>query len=351
MTPNYARIVGEDVNYILKSPLQWSDFYNSTIIISGIAGFLAAYIAETLAELNRCGANIRIVGLVRNMDRALSRLGHLLPDGLELIKQDITSPLSAEIPRGDYIIHAASQASPKFFGVDPVGTIQANTIGTIELLKMAQSAECKSFLFFSSGEVYGLPANEEKLISEETFGYLDPATVRACYAESKRVGETMCVAWYNQHSVKTKIIRPFHTYGPGMMLDDGRVFADFVSDVVADRDIVLKSDGSAMRPLCYIADAILGAFTVLLRGQPAEAYNIANPEAELTMLELAQTVAKIFPDKETKIKFDIKASSNKYLKSPIQRSCPSIAKMNKLGWMPKTGVSAGFEKTIKSYLS
>ena len=247
-------IVAEDIERILAHDLPWSDLNGSVVLISGASGFLAAYIAETLAELNNRGASIRVVGLVRNIAKASARLGHLMQRGVELISQDIAYPLHEQVPYADYIIHAASQASPKFYGVDPVGTIMANTMGTSYLLKHAVASNSRRFLYFSSGEVYGIPLDSDQLVSENDYGFIDPMNVRSCYAESKRMGETMCVSWAHQYGLHTSIVRPFHTYGPGIALDDGRVFCDFVADVIGHRNIILKSDGAAKRPFCYLID-------------------------------------------------------------------------------------------------
>lgn len=135
-----------------------------------------------------------------------------------------------------------------------------------------------------------------------------------------------------------------------MDLNDGRVFADFVANVVAGRDIVLKSDGLARRPFCYISDATEGFLTVLLKGESCQAYNVANPGTEISIRDLAQTVAGLFPERGVGVRFDIPPASNAYLKSPIVRSCPSIAKINALGWQPKVGIVEGFGRTIQSFL-
>jgi UDP-glucuronate decarboxylase len=343
-------IVTDDVDRILRQDLPWSEFNGSTVLITGAAGFLPAYLVETLARLNALGASIRIVGLVRRTEHAQARLGHLKELGVELMTQDIAQPLRADIPQADFIIHAASQASPRFYGIDPVGTLEANSSGTQHLLRHAYLSSCRAFLFFSSGEVYGMPIDDSRRLREVDFGYLDPATVRACYAESKRLGETMCVSWHHQYGVPSRIVRPFHTYGPGMALDDGRVFADFVADAVIGRDIVVKSDGAALRSFCYIADATVGFLTVLLKGQNAQAYNVANPEAEISIRDLAFTMAKLFPDRGIGVRFDIPPNTNSYLQSPVIRSCPSIEKIVQLGWMPSTGITEGFRRTVQSFL-
>jgi UDP-glucuronate decarboxylase len=174
--------------------------------------------------------------------------------------------------------------------------------------------------------------------------------VRACYGESKRMGEAMCAAWAAQYGLHASVVRPFHTYGPGMALDDGRVFADFVADVVAGRDIVLNSDGAALRPFCYIADATLGFLSVLLKGASGEAYNVGNPHAELSIRALASLLAGLYPERAIGTRFNVPAAGDAYLKSPIERSCPSIAKIAALGWAPSTGAAEGFRRTIDSFL-
>jgi nucleoside-diphosphate-sugar epimerase len=160
----------------------------------------------------------------------------------------------------------------------------------------------------------------------------------------------MCAAWAEQYGVHTSVVRPFHTYGPGMDLDDGRVFADFVRDVVNSHDIELKSDGLARRPFCYIADATVGFLTVLLKGKTAQAYNVAHPEAEISMRDLAYMLTDIFPERKIGVKFSVSDQGNRYLISPIIRQIPSIKKISLLGWAPVTTIRAGFKRTVESYL-
>ncbi len=342
-------IVAEDVARILDQKLPWAEFNGSTVVVSGASGFLPAYLVETLAGLNRQGASIRIVGLVRTLEKAQARLGHLAADGLELLAQDVAQPLRADLPRADFIIHAASQASPRFYGADPVGTLEANTTGTQQLLRHAHHSGSRSFLFFSSGEVYGVPSDDSRRLAETDYGYLDPATVRACYGESKRLGETMCVSWQHQFGVPARIVRPFHTYGPGMALDDGRVFADFVSDILAGRDIVLKSDGLALRPFCYLADATAGFFTALLKGEPGQAYNVGNPDAEISIRDLARLLVDLFPQMGLQVRHEAPvATSSGYLKSQIARSVPDTVRLGQLGWQATTSLADGFRRTIEA---
>ncbi len=343
-------IITEDMQFITKADLPWRELEGRTVLVTGANGFLPAYVVETLLYLNDriMKKKINVIGLVRNRDKALSRFQYYHErNDLKIVVQDVTDPFCSEGDI-DYIIHAASQASPKYYGNDPVGTILPNVAGTANLLELARAKKSRCFLFFSSGEVYGEVQGDKIPTREQDYGYLDPIRVRSCYAESKRMGEAMCVAWCHQFGVPAKIVRPFHTYGPGMDLKDGRVFADFVADVLSNRDIVLKSDGSALRAFCYLADAVRGFFTVLFKGSPAQAYNVGNDRGEVSILELAQILASISPI-TLRVVRDEAVQPTGYIKSTIVRNCPDISKICALGWKPMYSVRDGFERTIRSF--
>lgn len=347
-TPARRAIIAEDVATILAANLPWSALDDSVILITGANGFLAAYLVETLLGMRaQLGIGPRkVLALVRNLDHGEARFRHHSGrDDMEFIEASVDQPLDLAGPV-DHVIHAASQASPRFYLTDPVGVLTANLAGTVNLLQLAR-AKGSHMLFFSSGEVYGEAARVPT--GEGDYGFLEPAAVRACYAESKRAGETMCVAWAHQYDMHVTIVRPFHTYGPGVMLDDGRVFADFVADVVAGRDIVMKSDGSARRAFCYVADAIEGFLTVLLKGESATPYNVGNAEAEISIKELAETLVGLFPEKGLRVVVDPSRQSPDYAVSPISRNVPAIARVRQLGWSPRTSIADGFRRMIQSY--
>jgi UDP-glucuronate decarboxylase len=343
-------IVEADLQAILAAESDWSALAGATLVVSGAAGFLPAYMVETVLALNERGKQkpTKVIGLVRNLKRARERLRFYEGRAdLQLIEHDVSQP-PPEIKAADYIVHAASQASPKFYRPDPVGTIAANTAGTEHLLRLAHSRHAKRFLYFSTGEVYG-PTPPRVPTAESDYGPLDCLNVRACYAESKRLGETLCVAWKEQFGVPATIVRPFHTYGPGMRLDDGRVFADFVHDVLEGRPIVLKSDGRATRAFCYLADATRGFFAVLLRGVAGQAYNIGNDSAECSIGGLADLLAGLFPEKNLSVVRQARKADDPYLPSALERSCPDITLARQLGWQPTTSLMEGFRRTVRSF--
>jgi len=354
MSINRHRIVEEDLIQIVSADLPWSDLDGATVLITGAYGFIAAYITETLLFLNEkkvTGNPIKVLALGRSREKALQRFAaHGGRPDLQFILQDVSGPLKlAANQRIDYIIHAASLASPKYFSPDPVGTFKPDVIGMYHLLERARTTGVRGFLFISSIEVYGKFARTPSdPITENQFGILDPLELRACYAEGKRACETMCRAWAHQYEVPTRIARLAHTYGPGMTLDDGRVFADFVANVVHNEDIVLKSDGSGLRVFCYIADAVAGLFTVLLKGETANAYNVVNEECEIRIFDLARLLCDMFPEKALKVvPLGRAAAANQAVWNngfPV-----SSKKLQALGWQPCTSLQSGFRRTILSY--
>ncbi|HEY1965138.1 MAG TPA: NAD-dependent epimerase/dehydratase family protein, partial [Acidobacteriaceae bacterium] len=207
----------------------------------------------------------------------------------------------------------------------------------------------EGFLFISSGDVYGQVDEAQIPTKEDWYAPLDPTLVRSCYGESKRMGETMCAAFGHQYGLRTTIVRPTHTYGPGLALDDGRVFADFVANIVRGEDIVLKSDGTARRAFCYLADAALAFFTVLLKGERGQAYNVGNEECEASVAELARLLVGLFPERGLQLRFDTQPTPAGYLQSKVSRGSLDTGKLRKLGWQPTTSLEEGFRRTVMSF--
>lgn len=340
-------LITEDLESILSDKLDWNRFDGKTILISGASGMLPAYMVETLLFLNevRPSCGLRVVGLVRNLERAVHRFGNYIGrSDLTLLHQDVCDPLPSSL-RADFVVHAASQASPQFFGKDPIGTLKANVLGTMNMLDFAKRSQSERVLYFSSSEIYGAELQPSCFLRESDYGYLDPLLLRSCYGESKRMGENMCVTWATLYNISAVIIRPFHTYGPGMRMDDGRVFADFVADVIARQPIRIKSAGTAVRAYCYLADAARGYFAVLLNGGSGEAYNVGNPFARASVLELAHLVASLVPEAVTSVIVDSVPQTN-ILPNPATSVLPCIDKIKGLGWEPRVGLQEGFKRTI-----
>lgn len=345
-------IVREDIINIINSNVDWERFRNKTVLVTGANGMLPSYMVLTLLSLKEYkNIYVRVLALVRNRNKAERVFQDVLSDQLSIIVQDVSFPIICDEPI-DFIIHAASQASPKYYGIDPVGTLNANILGTHYLLNLAIQKKVESFLMFSSGGIYGEIPSEKMPIHEDDSGYINPINVRNCYFESKRMAENMCVSYSSQYNINTKIIRVFHTYGPNMDLNDGRAFCDFCKNIVNNENIVLHSDGSARRTFCYVSDAVAAYFLVLLNGGKGEAYNIGNQFQEISIKDLARMLVELYPEKKLSVVFDIDDRNITYgkMKSPVKRTIPDITKIMDLGWKPLVSVSDGFKRTIDSII-
>jgi len=341
-------IIREDLNSIASNPFPWESLANKTVLVTGGAGFIGAYLVKTLLHVNQLlDLGLSVVCVTRNKRSIRKRLNSCNNfSELIIFEQDMSLPLSPDFPIADIMIHAASQASPSYYSKDPVGTLAANVLGTINLLNVAQKKTVDQFLYISSGEVYGELANAASEITEDSYGYLDPTKVRSCYGESKRMSENICVSYSHQYGIDTRIVRPFHTYGPGLSPSDGRVFADFIHAVASGNDIEMTSDGSAKRPFCYISDAVTGIFHVLFNGKSSNAYNMGNPDGEVSIKELATIVSQARTDFDVSVKSS--AQTDSYLKSPISRQIVNIDKLKSLGWAPRISIIDGFKRSVSS---
>ena len=349
------RIIQQDLDRIAESKLiNWESFNNKTVLISGANGMLPSYMVDTLLFLNeRRGYNIKVVALVRNVEKAKKVFSYFKNNkNLEFLVQDVTVPIHYD---GDihYIIHAASQAAPSYYGVDPVGTFTANTVGTINMLELAKEKNVQGFLYFSTGSIYGNIEGDNLLLDESLSGNVNVLEVRNCYAESKRAGENACVCYNYQYKVPAKIVRIFHTFGPKVNLNDGRVFSDFCKNIVNGENIVLKSDGLAKRSFLYVADAVIAYFKVLLDGEPATAYNVGGDEEhEISIRDLSQLLVGLYSEKNLKVIFDINENDLTYskMRTPQKQVLPKLDRITNLGWKQTTSVEECFRRTIEALL-
>ena len=274
-----------------------------------------------------------------------------------MIEHDITQPLPENGPRFDYIIHAASIASPTYYRLKPIETIDANVNGLRYLLDYArcramQGDPILGMLFFSTSEIYGDPSPEAIPTPETYRGLVSCTGPRACYDESKRLGETLCVNFAQQYDVPVKIARPFNNYGPGLNLNDKRVLPDIARNMLQGDDLVLLSDGLATRTFCYITDAVSGYIKVLVRGSVGESYNIGIEEPEISIRELAKMVADLgaehFGYKGT-VSYQ-QSLDAAYLTDNPNRRCPDISKArNELDYEPKVTLENGLKKAMFWY--
>lgn len=341
----------EDISRILASPLPWNEVMGSTVLVTGATGMLASYMVFTLLELLRRhpASGTRLVLACHHPEKARRRFGDLVDlEGVEIVSWDGVSGLDIDATP-DLIVHAASIADSSRYMTNPVETALPNVIGTWRLLELARRRPGCRLLFFSSASAYGRVVGHER-ITEDMDGRIVPSELRSCYGEGKRMGETLCACYAAEHDVSATAVRISHTYGPTMDLrTDTRVFAEFVRNVIAGEDIVMKSDGRAMRAFCYLADACEAFFRVLLLGEPGRVYNMANDRQFVSILELAETIAGLFPERGLCVRRKEREASDTYAENyNANTDVLSADRLRSLGWEPGTTIEEGFRRTILS---
>jgi UDP-glucuronate decarboxylase len=334
---------------LLERDLNWKAFEGLTFLVTGATGFLGKYIIHALHALNMLHrADIKIKAVVRDINRAQWIFHAISTDpNVEFVQHDFNSKANLEL-HGDlhYVIHAASIASPSEFVLRQQETMLPNIVGTIDLLRLAnESPDFRGFLYLSSSEVYG---KSESLspIDEGELGEIDITSPRSVYAESKRSGELICHVWERSTKIPVAIARPFHTYGIGLRVGDGRAFAEFINNGITGVDISITGDASVTRAYCHAIDALDGFFRILSASTVTGTFNVGNPAGVLTILELGKLIEKISP--KTKLYIKPPDVSLTETRSPNQILIPDISRMKRLNWEPKISPREGLERIINA---
>lgn len=302
------------------------------ILVTGGAGFLGSHLCERLLKEGH-----DVICLDNFFTGRKTNVQHLLAQpGFELLRHDVTIPLTIEIDR---IYHLACPASPIHYQYNPVKTIKTNILGTINMLGLAKRVKGR-ILFASTSEVYGDPAMHPQ--REDYWGNVNPIGIRSCYDEGKRAAETLMMDYHRQNKVDIKIMRIFNTYGPRMLADDGRVVSNFIVQALKGEDITVYGKGSQTRSFCYVDDLIEGMVRLMNSENFTGPVNIGNPE-EYTILDLAKKIIAMTGSK-SKIAFKPLPSDD-----PTQRRPDITLAGEKLGWKPKVTVDDGLGRTIEFF--
>jgi UDP-glucuronate decarboxylase len=320
-----------------------------TVLVAGGAGFLPSYLVDSLAFANEGLLNepCRILSLDNFATGVAGRLQHLRGrDDVEFVERDVVEGVSLD-ERVHYIVHAASIASPTWYRQYPLETIDVNVTGTRHLLELAREQGVEGFLYLSSSEIYGDPPPERVPTPEDYWGHVSSTGPRACYDESKRLAEALCMTYYRLYGTPVKLVRPFNVYGPRLRLDDGRVIPDFLADALEGRPITLYSDGQVTRSFCYISDFVTAMILLLVADVAGEAFNVGNDE-EVTIRTVAETMGMVSSNGEG-IRF---ASSDDphYLTDNPNRRSPDLRKTKAaIDWSPVISLEDGLRRTYLSY--
>jgi len=315
----------------------------STVLITGAHGFLGSYFTALFQSHNAAhpGRAIRLILLDNHITSDPQQALKTSSSHVRFIPQDVIQPFKIQ-EQVDYVIHAAGIASPYYYRKYPLETLEVATVGTKNLLLLARDHPLKGFLFFSSSEVYGDPDPRHVPTLESYRGNVSSLGPRACYDESKRLGETLCLIFHEQYGIPTKMVRPFNVYGPGMKETDYRVLPNFASRLKSGKPIHVYGHGRQTRTFCYIVDAIVGFTLALLNGLPGQVYNIGNREPELSMLDLGRILEKVLG---RKIHLDLVEYPDSYPSDEPQRRCPDITKAAfQLGFEPGVPLEEGLHR-------
>lgn len=343
-------IVQEDINGIVKAiEREAKALEGKTILISGSSGFLGNYFLVVLAHLNRdvLKRPCRVIAYDNFVTGTPINLLEPVSDKRFVFKKfDINKPLTVKGPV-DYLIHLAGIASPVFYMRYPLETVHTATVGTENLLRLAREKRVKNFLFFSSSEIYGDPAPEAVPTPETYKGNVSSTGPRACYDESKRLGETLCMVYHALYKVPVAIVRPFNIYGPGMKRDDRRVIPQFLSCALSGKPLPIHGSGLQTRSYCYTTDALVGFFKALLSKRACEVYNIGSHEGETSLIDLAGIMAKLLKKKVRIANIPYPAE---YPPDEPSRRCPDISKARReLAYAPGVGLKTGLQRMIRWY--
>ena len=342
---------------VLDSDIEEIYFRNSELIqtllgkqvlITGAGGFLGRYFIMLFLYINRLHKDnpISVVALenyITQNDTDSSLKFKTLDQNVEWIFGDAI--IGSELPnKFDFVIHAAGIASPEHYRANPLETIHVAVDVTRKLLEKSVINNSK-MLFFSSSEIYGNPPATAIPTSEEFNGYVASRGPRACYDESKRLGETLCWIFQEYYNVNVSVVRPFNVYGPGMLPRDFRVLPNFANQVIKGKKLFVYGSGDQTRTFCYVVDAMDGFLKVLLETGRSEVYNVGNPKPEITINELARMVCEAFG---TPGNFEQIAYPESYPDDEPSRRCPDITKIkSNLNFSPEISLDEGLRRFMK----
>ncbi|TVT72646.1 MAG: NAD-dependent epimerase/dehydratase family protein [Pseudomonas sp.] len=342
-----STILLQDLDAIVRDDaIPWDELRGKTVFVTGATGLLGGLLVRAMLYANHLGGyGTRIIALVRDVEKAREIFAaYTTCDGLLFLEGDITKPLQVD-QSIHYIFHAASVTQSKSFVQSPVETIQTTLWGTDNVLRLAKEHKATSMVYLSTMEVYGV-LEKQGQVGEEDFGYLDPMAVRSSYPESKQAAESLCSAYYHEYGVPVKTARLTLTFGPGIALTDNRVFAQFCEKVYQRQDIVLHTAGDTTRDYLYTADAVTALLTILLRGGDGKAYNVANSETYISILDMAKLVARECASDEIKVVVEIPENVQTLGYAPVVKLNLDTRRLEALGWKARTDLPQMYQRLL-----
>jgi UDP-glucuronate decarboxylase len=340
-----AFLISSDIDEIIGNLGHVADdFSGKTVLLTGARGFLGRYFMDIFSRLND-GVLEKPCTLIA-LDNLITagKEGADIPDlaNVQFINHDVINPFEMD-GEVDYVIHAAGIASPYYYRAYPIETLLVSTTGTRNMLALAERHKAR-FTFFSSSEIYGDPDLKHVPTPESYRGNVSCQGPRACYDESKRVGETLCYVYHDKHGTKVNTIRPFNVFGPGMQEADYRVLPNFASRIKGGAPLHVYGKGTQTRTYCYITDAMTGFMLTIARGIPGEAYNIGNPKPEISLVDLVKRIGEVLG---RNIGYNLIEYPDSYPADEPSRRCPDIRKARaQIGYHPNVDLNEGLRRFL-----
>lgn len=337
----------DDVAYVASLNLPWEKLQDKTMMVSGATGLIGSFLVDVIMHKNENHyLNCKIYALGRNEERANARFAYCLgKDTFQFVSYDINKPfIRGDIGVVDYVLHLASNTHPVAYATDPIGTITTNIIGTQNMLEFAFQHSVTRCAFASSNEIYGENRGDVEKFEESYCGYIDCNTMRAGYPESKRCGEALCQAYICQKGLDVVIPRLTRSYGPTLLSTDTKALSQFLNRALAGENIILKSAGTQYYSYTYVADAVSGLLTVILKGVCGEAYNIADETSDIMLKDLASIVAG---QVGKKVVFELPDTIESAGFSKATKARLESKKLQELGWSARFDIFEGIKRTIK----
>ena len=313
----------------------------ATVLITGATGLIGSAVVDVLLASNEFrGTKYRVLAAGRSAERIRERFGaraDLVPVSYDATDAEI-HPFKA-----DYVIHAASNASPDRYMQEPVETMLANFQGLYGLLCQAKAGGVKRLLYVSSSEVYGAKTKPGAWCEEDA-GVVSHLNVRASYAEAKRAAETLAVSYSSEYGLPVVLVRPGHVYGPTARRSDRRVSSDFAFRAAAGEPLELKSDGAQLRSYCHCLDCATAILTVLWKGEVRMAYNVSNPDSVITIRRMAELLAAAG---DVEVRFGMPTQAERAAFNPMADSSLCADRLSALGWRGVFSAAEGFAQTVR----
>ena len=327
-----GNIIKEDIRLVADAVfIDWDKLRGKTILVTGATGLIGASFIKSLNFVNKeRNLGLKIVGLVRDREKAKKRFEEIDSDGMISFVVGNVEDLPEITGPVDYILHGASQTASKEFVQHAVETINTSVLGTFNLLKMAKEKNVKGFVYLSSMEVYGYPEKGHKVFEDE-IGAMSPLDLRNSYPIAKMVSESMTCAYAAEYGVPAMICRLTQTFGPGVNYNDNRIFAYFGRCVNEKKNIVLKTKGTTERCYLYKTDAVTAILTIMLNGEPGHAYNAADESTYCSIAEMAEMIAA---DAGIEVEYDIQDEAANGFPQTLYMNLDTTA-LKELGWRPR----------------